>query len=83
MRIASDHEPGFANVLAVALPRCRQRCEDEREDVRRRERVEVFMANNFEAVTDHRMKRLRGVDQFARKFHRLALHAAPDAFLHR
>ena len=49
-------EPGFADGLAVAVARCRERCGDERKHVRRCQRVEVFMANDFEAIDLSRLR---------------------------
>ena len=46
----ADDQPRFACVLAVALLGLNHGGGDEREDMRRGQRVEVFMANDFEAV---------------------------------
>ena len=51
--------------------------------VRGRQRVEVFMANDFEAVADHAVEGFAAVQEFDREPHRFALHAAPDRLLHR
>ena len=55
----ADHKAGFADVFAVALFRLSDGGRDERDDMRRCQRVEVFVANDFEPVADH------GVERFA------------------
>ncbi len=40
------------------------------------------MADDLQSLADHRVKGFGRVQQLAREFHRLALKAAPDAFLH-
>jgi len=49
----------------------------------RRQRVEVFMADDLKPVADHRVEGFAAVHEFDREFHRLALHAATYALLHR
>jgi hypothetical protein len=51
--------------------------------VRRGQRVEVFVADHFEPVADHRVEGFSAVHEFDGKLHRFALHAAPDRFLQR
>ena len=41
------------------------------------------VADDFEAVADHRVEGFAGVHEFDREFHRFALHAASDRLLHR
>ena len=41
------------------------------------------VADDFEAVADHRVEGSRGMHQLAGELHRFGLHAAADAFLHR
>jgi len=49
----------------------------------RRQRVEVFMADDLKPVADHRVEGFAAVHEFDRELHRFTLHAAPNAFLHR
>jgi hypothetical protein len=77
----ANYQPGFTDGLAVAVPCRRERCGDERKDMRRGDRVEVFMANDFEPVADHGVKRFAGMHEFDGKLHRFALHAASDRLL--
>ena len=87
-----------AHIMRIALPiisraspmlllyrslDCATERRDEPHDVRRRQRVEVFMANDFKPLADHRVKRLRRAHEFDGEFHRLALKATPDRLLHR
>ena len=44
--------------------------------------VEVFMANNFEPVADHRVEGFGRVHEFDRELHCFAFHATPDRRLH-
>lgn len=68
----ADHQPGFTDLLVgIPLLGCGDRCRDEGKHVRRCQRVEVFVADDDQAVAGHGVEGFAGVKQLARGFPRV------------